>query len=461
MRNVIKMATAEFKALYTYRIKVIDEHQVQIHKLNSEHKLQGELFGKIQRDKLKEIERLSEDIDNNTSVEEKQFRHLGKCLFDMLFDSIRRQDFVNTYLKVVRQDRKLLRVELDIDEYKFPDLAALPWEFMTLSERDQGVATIWLGTSLNIAFSRRYTQWYSAQKIKLLPNEKVRIALAVAAPNRMGHVEHEEVQERLEELARNEANCIELLPVVKMANPETIDQLMEKRPHIFHFIGHGRVDEVAFSDDFSNHASWVNASYFSERFSIWRPGVVLLQACEGGKSSKSKEFSGVALEILRQQDIPVVVAMQHEISNDMACRFVHDFYKCLVQGEPVDVATQKGRYSITQRCQYGKRDFATPTIFMQVEDGYPFLKTEWEKELEFDESITLESITRINNCLDTLSNTDYTSNLTPEEYLKLVSLNEDVKTFQKHLNQELRVLVNSAIESLEISSINIISDKGD
>jgi hypothetical protein len=88
---------------------------------------------------------------------------------------------------------------------------------------------------------------------------------------------------------------------------------LSKEPHIFHFIGHGRlvnggsqeVGQIAFVDTEINEAMWVDADYFSELFNQHRPGIVMLQACEGGMLSTSQAFVGVASRIV-QQNIPVV-----------------------------------------------------------------------------------------------------------------------------------------------------------
>ena len=97
----------------------------------------------------------------------------------------------------------------------------------------------------------------------------------------------------------------------------------------------------------------------------------MLQACEGGKLSASQAFVGVSSKIV-QQNIPVVVAMQYEVSNFTASSFADCFYKRLAQDDPVGIAAQNGRRAIALNTQYQKRDFATPVIFMRVQDGYLF-----------------------------------------------------------------------------------------
>lgn len=310
--------------------------------------------------------------------DDKQARKLGEALFDCLFNDVLRQDFVTFYYKVVQQEKQLLRVELDIDEREMPEIAALPWEFLCLPE-SANLGEIWLGTDPNSILTRRCSQWHQAPAIQLKPGEKLRIALAISAPQNLGAVVYEKVQGKLEKLAIEQSDRIELLPIVNPATREDIDTLLEQEPHIFHFIGHGclhdesgaEVGQIALVDNVLDEALQVNASFFGGLLNRHRPSVVMVQACEGGRLSASQAFVGVASKIV-QQNIPVVVAMQYEVSNVTANRFADRFYERLAKDDPVDLAVQNGRYSIALDTQYRKRDFATPVIFMRVRDGYLF-----------------------------------------------------------------------------------------
>ncbi|MCP2728539.1 CHAT domain-containing protein [Limnofasciculus baicalensis] len=369
------------KTYYTYRIRVANRDRVQVEKWKAQHQDLGQPSGVLRyKDKLEEITPLLEIASEKDKLNDaSQVRILGEALFDVLFDDVLRQDFVNFYYQIVQQEKQLLRVELDIDERGMPEVAALPWEFLCLPARDD-LGTIWMGTVPDLVFSRRRAQWIPAQPIQLNHDEKLRIALVVSAPPDLKPVAYEEVQKALEILANEQAHRIELLPIVNSANPEAIDTILSKKPHIFHFIGHGRlanegdreVGQIALVDPDLDEAMWVDADYFSELFNQHRPGIVILQACEGGILSASPAFVGVASSIV-QQNIPVVVAMQYEVTNSTAKRFALRFYQQLAAEDPVDIAAQYGRRAIALgSTQYRKRDFATPIIFMRVADGYLF-----------------------------------------------------------------------------------------
>ena len=377
---------------YIYRIHLKNHHHVEIEKYDERKKSLGRPSGKFcYQEKQQEIQGLLEAASNSQLTAEETCQ-LGEALFDSLFDSQLGQDFINFYFQFVQEKEQKLRIELDIDEQEMPEFAALPWEFLCIPERfNQG--TIWLGTDPNLVFSRRRALWNSAKTIQLKPGEKLRIALAISAPEDEGPVEYAEVQEYLEKLTKEQSEEIELLPIINPATKVEIDKLLERKPHIFHFIGHGRfedkagkkVGEIALGREVGKKVSakWVDEKFFAGLFVRHRPGIVVLQACEGGKQSASEAFKGVAPKIVAQ-NIPVVVAMQYKIQNATANAFSEEFYRRLAEGEPVDIAAQNGRYRVALESDYLGNDFATPVIFMRVEDGCLFQREEVKQKIESD-----------------------------------------------------------------------------
>lgn len=381
------------KTYYTFRIRLANNELVRVEKWDDQHQSKGEPSRPFRyREKLEQITSLLQPILSGELNNSKQARALGEVLFDAIFDDVLRQEFINFYQEAVRDKKQLLRIELDIDEQTMTEVAALPWEFMCLPA-SANLGDRWLGTDPNLVFSRRRALWHPAPPIQLEKGEKLRIALAVAAPKDLGPVKYEEIQEALEILAKNQADRVELLPIVNPATPNAIDDLLEQQPHIFHFIGHGQlqdedgeeVGQIALVKKVFNTASWMDASSFSELFNRWSPGVVLLQACESGTLSPSRAFTGAASKIV-QMNIPVVVAMQYEVPNITASQFAYEFYERLAKGEPIDIAAQNGRRTIALDMQYRKRDFATPVVFMRVQDGHLFSQQDTEPTAESSKS---------------------------------------------------------------------------
>jgi formylglycine-generating enzyme required for sulfatase activity len=368
------------KTYCTYRITIANHERVQVEKWNSLHQPLGDPSGAFRYlEKLNELAPLLTRASNNELNSSNEVKCLGEILFDILFDDGLCRDFVGFYQQVVHQNRQLLRIELVIDEQRMPEVAALPWEFMCLPER-ANLGTIWLSTAPEVVFSRRRAQYFAAQPIQLQKGEKLRIALIVASPPNLPAVSHQPIQEALEKLAQEKTDLVELLPVLKNADPGSIDEVLTQSPHIVHFIGYcGLPDDqeqevgVFLVDPDLKQAMWVEADYFSELLNRHRPGLVILQAGKSGTLSVSQSFAGVASRVL-QQNIPVIVAMHYEVSDTISSQFPRRFYKQLAEGDPVDIAAQYGRraISLSPKALYKKRDFATPVIYMRIEDGYLF-----------------------------------------------------------------------------------------
>jgi hypothetical protein len=213
--------------------------------------------------------------------------------------------------------------------------------------------------------------------ITLRPGERLRIALAVASPSDLGEVQYQKLYIELNEKAASER--FEIVEVVEAATRTSIDALLEKKPHIFHFLGHGRLKDenrrdsgqVALVDNFGR-ADLVSAVTFGELFQRHRPGLVLVHTCESGTLSSSTALVGIASQIV-QMNVPAVVGMQFKVTNSTALSFALEFYRRLANNYPVDTAVQEARRHIALGPKgYDSPDFATPVLFMRAREGQIF-----------------------------------------------------------------------------------------
>lgn len=296
---------------------------------------------------------------------------LGELLFDILFDERLRHDFFEFH-EQTRKDKRILRVELDVDERALPEIAALPWEFLRIAS-DSDYGTVTLSTAPDMVFSRRRASWKPAPSFQPEPLEYLRIVLAVAAPQDIGPGRFDQVKSAIEELARVEP--VELAGFIEHADRKKIDEaLRKKKPHIFHFIGHGKFDPGESGgrlalEDFAGYAQWVKAENFAELFNTHRPGVLVLQSCETAAMDAAVPFSSIAARMV-EQNIPVVAAMQYAVSNSTAGVFSKAFYQRIAENASVDTAVQEGRRSVSMYASGNSgRDFATPVIFTRTEGG--------------------------------------------------------------------------------------------
>jgi len=377
------------KAYSTYRIQVVSRERVRVDKRNSQNQSISDEPPRNLRyqEKIELITGLVKKARDNQLNKAEPIKELGEALFDLLFDDAGARDFINFYDEVVQQKKQFLRVELDIDEEIMPELAALPWEFMSLPARFN--REIWLATDPHVIFSRHRALLTEPVVIQLGKDEKLRIALVVSAPPGM-EFDYQPVVEVLQTLVKEQADLIELLPVLEQADRKSINEILALKPHIFHFIGHGQLEDeqgrevgqLALVDRQLEDAEWIDANEFSRLFAQHRPGIVVLQACEGGALSASQAFAGVASRVV-QQNISVVVAMQYLVRINIANKFTCRFYERLAEGYPVDIAAQQGRLAIAlEPPHYKRRDFVTPVIFMRGQDGYLFQRSEVDNEPE-------------------------------------------------------------------------------
>ena len=71
----------------------------------------------------------------------------------------------------------------------------------------------------------------------------------------------------------------------------------------------------------------------------------LLHACKGAASTSNETFNSCARELV-YADVPVVVAMQYNISNQDAALFAKTFYEALGKGRDIDEAVKAGRLAL-------------------------------------------------------------------------------------------------------------------
>ncbi len=278
---------------YTIRIRIANIDNIHLDIYDTNNQLIREPSGRFGfkdnvRNRVLEFNKKARRNDpDEASVEE-----LGKLLFSALFDEGLRREFLDIYQKA-QQENALLRLKLDVDERQLPEVAALPWEFMYLPPGKLH-GPLWLATATDIVFSRRQVRWNVPEPIQLKIGERLRIAIAVAAPENLGPVQYQKICNELKKMERTER--FEVLEVVEAANRSSIDALLEKKPHIFHFIGHGSLKDenrqdtglVALEDSFGR-TDLVSADYFSELFNRFKPGLVVLHTCESNLSSVGNE----------------------------------------------------------------------------------------------------------------------------------------------------------------------------
>jgi hypothetical protein len=156
--------------------------------------------------------------------------------------------------------------------------------------------------------------------------------------------------------------------------------------HIFHFIGHGGFDSqtdeglLAFTNEMRNK-DYRTATKLGRLLADHKSlRLVLLNSCEGARSSERDIFSSTAA-ILVRQGIPAVLAMQYEISDKAAIEFSRAFYEALAEYLPVDTCVAEARKAVDQAIPF-TMEWGTPVLYMRSEDGILFTPPKKSKKIK-------------------------------------------------------------------------------
>jgi hypothetical protein len=165
------------------------------------------------------------------------------------------------------------------------------------------------------------------------------------------------------------------------------DVLREGTHHVLHYDGHGAF-EGSSGHLYLHDAGGGTHKLSGEMLATYLDGssirLVVLSACETAADAAEKRFSGIAQQLMRTTRLPAVVAMQYEIPDLSAIAFTREFYKALADDYPIDAAVVEGRKAILETLgddPFAQPDWATPVLFMRVQDGDIFQQQEEQTQM--------------------------------------------------------------------------------
>ncbi len=173
-----------------------------------------------------------------------------------------------------------------------------------------------------------------------------------------------------------QAGEVELHWLEKPTLGELLRTLQAQTFHALHYIGHGAYERDAErgvllfedSDGWARPVRGDELGIILHEFTSLR--LAVLNACDGARSARTDPFAGVAGSLV-QRDIPAVVAMQFEISDEAAIVFASAFYQQLAAGSPVDASVAAARLAMFAE-RSDEIEWGTPVLFMRVRDGRIF-----------------------------------------------------------------------------------------
>ncbi len=264
-------------------------------------------------------------------------------------------------------------------------LVNLPWELL----RQDGV---------DLALSRETPILRAVRPLRPAPRVPVdpplRILVVVATPRGLSPLQAEAewraLETAMEDLVARGFVTLERIrgrgPNAAQTGPgwpEIQRALRTRRPHIFHFVGHGGIDQEGRGKLYlagpEGKAEAIDAAQLGTLLGD-HPTLALavLNACRGARQGGGEPFASPAATLARR-GVQAVVSMQNDIGDRAALLFASHFYESLArQGLGVEAATVEARKAM----RLGTRDgqWSTPALYLQAESGHLF-DFAWRRQL--------------------------------------------------------------------------------
>lgn len=292
------------------------------------------------------------------------FTEVGSRLFAALF-----QDNLLTCLHrsldEAQSQNARLRIKLRLTDV--PELFDFPWEYLydKTFERFLALSTI---TPLI-----HYLELPSPVR-PLLVSPPLRILVVIASPSDLAPINAEQewsnLQNALYDLINDKQVIVERLDSPTL--PQLQRMLRRNEYHVFHFVGHGTVDQqtghsqLAFVNE-ATQAEFIGVQQLKHLILNENTlRLIVLNACQTAHFQQNNPFLGMAQAFV-QQGVPAVVAMQFQISDQAAILFSHEFYAALADGYSIDTAVTEARVAISTR--YKGSEWGACRLFMRANDG--------------------------------------------------------------------------------------------
>jgi TPR repeat protein len=356
-----------------------------------------------------------------------QAKEFGRQLFQAVF-----REQVNGRLRSsldrAEREGKGLRIRLRLN--RAGQLADLPWEFLYDSE-----------------LSRFFSLYQNTPVIRFLEIPRpprpiqvvlpLRILAASSTPTdypRLPGLEQGYEVRVLEDALRahRERGLVELVKL-EGATVATLRAKLRSNPfHVLHFMGHGGFigerGALVFEDENRKGRLVTGEDVAVFLQSSPSMGLIVLNACEGGRTAPNDPFGGVAQSLVRQ-GVPAVVAMQFEITDSAAVTFAQEFYGALADGLGIDESLAEARVSMYAG---NSLEWGTPVLYLRTDETVLF-------EFQRTSSRTAQIEELITQARQSLEAKDWTS--------AVKSLQEALQLQPSH--SEARSLLETASADLE------------
>jgi formylglycine-generating enzyme required for sulfatase activity len=295
---------------------------------------------------------------------------IGRRLFESLAVGDVARSLFTALGRVQEGDSPGLRLRLVMDptDRGVAEVAALPWELLFDPRHHRYLArspVTPVVRFLPVSSTRRLRSGH-------LP---LRVLVAFANPRDTDSLGVEREARKIREALAQSTEKVEVETFEAKSAMALLRRLHEGRFHVLHFIGHGDFDtgtgdgrlHFGGSAELAKAVSGRTLASMLEGLASLR--LVVLNACDTARFERREgrdPYSGVAHALVRG-GVPAVIAMQFPISDRAAIAFSSAVYQALAAGRPVDLAVSQGRQAL--RVEREDFEWATPALFLQVEDG--------------------------------------------------------------------------------------------
>lgn len=143
------------------------------------------------------------------------------------------------------------------------------------------------------------------------------------------------------------------------------------RPHVFHFIGHGRIgaDGPQLELFANTPQEWSVSDIYNDMSPAQELGFAFLNACHTA-AVPDQQVPGCEIWSLHRtffhRGVRAVLAMQGPVPGASAAFFSGAVYRALVSGDPIDLALTEARQQLPAQPDAGQHDWAIPALYLRT-----------------------------------------------------------------------------------------------
>ncbi|MET9407410.1 CHAT domain-containing protein [Streptomyces sp. NPDC002935] len=290
---------------------------------------------------LEETGELTKVLEHGADEDERE--QAGEHLYLALLGGALAQEWMS-----VAAEGPPRRISLEVEP---PELRTLPWELL----RHQGR---WLWRRPEAVWRRGCAADSQAAAVPSSLLGPLRVLVVICTPPHddrlLAEQELATISGALERSPGRTYLDVLDAPADAAVLAERIDKL---RPHVVHYIGHGMPRAgrgspvLAFTPAEAGPSgpdTWELEAEAIADLTLWKPLLVVLNACHSGRADPADWVGGMAQAFL-DAGARAVVSMQDDIASQCAVTFSHTFYEALGADRPVDEAVAAARSELARR----------------------------------------------------------------------------------------------------------------